>query len=57
MIPNRRKGTLNKIARQVAEYSVNNPNAKVFVGIYPTEEYNYLIKKINDIKCSLRKAV
>lgn len=56
MIPNRRKGTLNKIARNVAEYNIKHPDAKVSVGFYPIEEYDYLVNKINEIKCSLRKA-
>lgn len=40
----KRKNELQKMAKNIADYSKKNPKASVYTGFMPSEECDYLLK-------------
>ena len=45
----KRKIELQKKAKEMANYAEKHPNASLFYGFMPSEEYDYLVKCFEEI--------
>lgn len=52
----KRKIELRKKAKEMADYMVKHPNASLFYGFMPSEQYDYLVKCLEEITKAVKIA-